>query len=270
MKQVPIRTEVIEVLERKTREVGWFPEVGVTSAYFHGDRKFHEGPTWGWSNDSVVEETYAEARRLCDAYQIGPDSSLELALFRSDLQVVKVRAERAYREWDHPENRRDLPANRLVSSYRIWSSKSGEAAPFDQWVHLTVQFVKAFAITGDNEAAADLSEHFRVELREVDKELLYQGVGLSNGQIANLSFENLPDGGNLGAGRFARLTGEIGIAVDRRADEAIRSSLPDLLEAGINVEAHPMSNAVHWDGRRFSFDSITWTVLDDGGIYRAR
>jgi hypothetical protein len=262
MQQTPIRTEVIEVLERKTREVGWFPEVGVTGAYFHGNRKFHDASSFAWQNESVIEQAQENANRLCEAYQIGPDSSLELVLFRSNLEIVKVREERAYREWDHPENRRNLPANRLLSSYRIWSSKSGDAPPIDQWEKTTVQFLKAFPITGDKEATPELAQHFRVELFEIDKELMYLGIGLSSGQIANLSFENLPDGGAFGAGRFAKLTGEIEIAVDPRVDETARTNLLGLVQAGINIGAHPHSNAVHWDGVRCANESLSWTVLE--------
>lgn len=262
MQQTPIRTEVIEVLERKAREVGWFPEVGVTGAYFHGDRKFHDASSFAWQNESVLEQAKENAERLCEAYKIDPDSSLELVLFRSDLEIVKVRAERAYREWDHPESRRNLPSNRLLASYRIWSSKSGDAPPIDQWQKLTLGFLKAFPITGDKEATPDLERHFRLELYEIDKDLMYLGIGLGNGQIANLKFENLPDGGAFGAGRFATISGDITVAIDPRVDETVRARLLDLVQSGINVGAHPLSNAVHWDGHRCAGESLSWTVLE--------
>jgi len=257
----PLRTESVELLERRVREIGWFPEVRVSLSYWHGGRMLKEGSTFCRANNSAIHDAREDAERFSKQYRVDQHSSLELVLCRYEWEVVKIRAASADDHWDNTESHQGLPRNRLLGCSRVWSSKTGEAPPLNMWPKQKACFIKTIPITGDAQNTEDLSEHFNVGLGKSPESALCNGLAISAGVIQNLVFENIPDGSSEYPGRYATIFGDIEVAIDPRCEPLARSQLLGLIQAGIDVEAWPSGRSVLLDTSRISGQELLWTIV---------
>ncbi|WP_425953275.1 hypothetical protein [Ralstonia pseudosolanacearum] len=260
MAKSPLRTERIEILERKTREIGWFPEVQVQFSYWHGGRLLKEGSTFCWPNESVLKDVQEEGERVCSHYGIGPDSSLELIAFRCDREVVKVQSSAHDKHWQYPESDRGLPRSKLISCSRIWSSKTGNAPALASWNSRKVAFTKLVPIAGESKEAQDLTGHFNIGLKPIDQVALSQGLAIGSGAFHGLEFHNICSDSADYPGRFAKMSGSITIATDPRVAFNCDEAVLELVRGGVEVEAWPNGSSVHWDSTRLHLERTSWAL----------
>ncbi|WP_432263108.1 hypothetical protein [Cupriavidus sp. TMH.W2] len=260
MAETPARTETVEFLERRTREIGWFPEVEVKFSYWHGGRRLMDGSTFCWPNDSVLQDAREEGERLCRAYGIDQNSSLELIACRCDREVVKVRSAAIDRHWQHPETDRGLPRSQLISCRLIWSSKTGDAPPLASWPRRMVTFTKTVPIAGEAKEALDLSGYFFVRAKGLEHDVLRKGLAIGNGAIQDLALENVRAECADRPGRFARITGTLTVAVDPRAGIDCETAILPLVQESIEIESWPNGRGVHWDTTRLQEERTDWVL----------